>query len=222
MQVCRFRASSLNRCWHERGLAWRPWQRLPPRRASTTACASRHCWQITTPRVTKLRAKLDLRTGELQFPEVILAVDARVLFIAWTILGRIAPTRWMAPIRGPSSTSPFKAEPGKSYRHSMQRKQAPSANIAHALTPQNGVSDVNRNISLINDQGSPPTLLLALPTLTSCTENECPAIGEFNAACIQHLVDHSQDQRETAVRQPRSCSHFTCFFRTTLQYPSTP
>ena len=39
------------------------------------------------PEVIKLRAKLDLRIGEVQLPEVILAVDAQVLF-SWIMLGR--------------------------------------------------------------------------------------------------------------------------------------
>jgi TnpA family transposase len=39
------------------------------------------------PEVTKLRAKLDHRIGEVQFPEVILAVDAQVRF-SWIMLGR--------------------------------------------------------------------------------------------------------------------------------------
>ena len=39
------------------------------------------------PEVIKLRAKLDLRIGEVQLPEVILAVDAHVRF-SWTMLGR--------------------------------------------------------------------------------------------------------------------------------------
>ena len=39
------------------------------------------------PEVIKLRAKLDLRIGEVQLPEVILAVDAQVRF-SWIMLGR--------------------------------------------------------------------------------------------------------------------------------------
>ena len=39
------------------------------------------------PEVTKLRAKLDHRIGEVQLPEVILAVDAQVRF-SWIMLGR--------------------------------------------------------------------------------------------------------------------------------------
>ena len=39
------------------------------------------------PVVIKLRAKLDLRIGEVQLPEVILAVDAQVRF-SWIMLGR--------------------------------------------------------------------------------------------------------------------------------------
>ncbi|MBK5207357.1 MAG: Tn3 family transposase [Polaromonas sp.] len=39
------------------------------------------------PAVIKLRAKLDLRIGEVQLPEVILAVDAQVRF-SWIMLGR--------------------------------------------------------------------------------------------------------------------------------------
>lgn len=39
------------------------------------------------PAVTKLRARLDHRIGEVQLPEVILAVDARVHF-SWIMLGR--------------------------------------------------------------------------------------------------------------------------------------
>jgi hypothetical protein len=39
------------------------------------------------PEVTKLRAKLDHRIGEVQLPEVILAVDAQVHF-SWIMLGR--------------------------------------------------------------------------------------------------------------------------------------
>jgi hypothetical protein len=37
--------------------------------------------------VTKLRAALDHRIGEVQLPEVILAVDAQVRF-SWIMLGR--------------------------------------------------------------------------------------------------------------------------------------
>ena len=39
------------------------------------------------PEVTKLRAALDHRIGEVQLPEVILAVDAQVRF-SWIMLGR--------------------------------------------------------------------------------------------------------------------------------------
>lgn len=39
------------------------------------------------PEVTRLRAKLGHRIGEVQFPEVILAVDAQVRF-SWIMLGR--------------------------------------------------------------------------------------------------------------------------------------
>src|SRR3546814_16338609 len=39
------------------------------------------------PEVIKLRAKLDLRIGEVKLPEVILAVDAQVRF-SWIMLGR--------------------------------------------------------------------------------------------------------------------------------------
>jgi hypothetical protein len=39
------------------------------------------------PEVIKLRTKLDLRSGEVQLPEVILAVDAQVRF-SWIMLGR--------------------------------------------------------------------------------------------------------------------------------------
>jgi len=39
------------------------------------------------PEVIKLRAKLDLRIGEVQLPEVILAIDAQVRF-SWIMLGR--------------------------------------------------------------------------------------------------------------------------------------
>ena len=39
------------------------------------------------PEVIKLRAKLDQRIGEVQLPEVILAVDAQVRF-SWIMLGR--------------------------------------------------------------------------------------------------------------------------------------
>jgi hypothetical protein len=39
------------------------------------------------PEVIKLRTKLDLRIGEVQLPEVILAVDAQVRF-SWIMLGR--------------------------------------------------------------------------------------------------------------------------------------
>lgn len=39
------------------------------------------------PEVTKLRAKIDHRIGEVQLPEVILAVDAQVRF-SWIMLGR--------------------------------------------------------------------------------------------------------------------------------------
>jgi len=39
------------------------------------------------PKVTKLRAALDRRLGEVQLPELILAVDAQVRF-SWIMLGR--------------------------------------------------------------------------------------------------------------------------------------
>lgn len=39
------------------------------------------------PKVTRLRSQLDQRIGEVQLPEVILAVDAQVRFI-WIMLGR--------------------------------------------------------------------------------------------------------------------------------------
>jgi hypothetical protein len=45
------------------------------------------------PEVTKLRAKIDLRIGEVQLPEVILAVDAQVRFAGscWGA-SRVRPT----------------------------------------------------------------------------------------------------------------------------------
>ena len=39
------------------------------------------------PQVTRLRSQLDQRIGEVQLPEVILAVDAQVRF-SWIMLGR--------------------------------------------------------------------------------------------------------------------------------------
>jgi hypothetical protein len=51
----------------------------------------------------------------------------------------------------------------------VQRKQAPSADIAHALMPPNTYSNVNRNINLINDVRISTQ---ALRTVTYCTENE--------------------------------------------------
>ena len=56
--------------------------------ASTTSCTWRHWRQMTRiPRSTRLRTKLDQRIGEVQLPEVILAVDAEVRF-SWIMLGR--------------------------------------------------------------------------------------------------------------------------------------
>ena len=39
------------------------------------------------PEITKLRCRLDQRIGEVQLPEVLLAVDAEVRF-SWIMLGR--------------------------------------------------------------------------------------------------------------------------------------
>src|SRR3546814_18915822 len=61
--------------------------RGPPRSTRTDTLLPYATFFRSDPEGIKLSAKLDLRIGEVQLPEVILAVDAQVRF-SWIMLGR--------------------------------------------------------------------------------------------------------------------------------------
>lgn len=82
--------NSCKRCWRACAPAWMRWP--PPQRAVCCAWTiDLHLFALPAadenPEITQLRAKLDHRIGEVQLPEVILAVDAQVRF-SWIVLGR--------------------------------------------------------------------------------------------------------------------------------------